>query len=163
MQDFDTMLIRPATILRHGKYCGLFGFALLAVAACSPTIATHGNLPDPELVAEIKPGQFSRAEVRELLGTPSATATFEKEVWYYISQRIETRAFFKPTTLDRKVLAVRFDESGKVRTIENVDLSKARAVDPVGRVTPTKGKELTLLQQLVGNIGRFSGREESEP
>jgi len=30
----------------------------------------------------------------------------------------------------------------------------------VNRKTPTKGKELTVIQQLIGNVGRFSSIEE---
>ena len=35
-------------------------------------------------------------------------------------------------------------------------LADSRDIDPVGRITPTEGRDLTLLQQLFGNIGRFS-------
>ena len=33
-----------------------------------------------------------------------------------------------------------------------------------GVITPTAGKELTILEQLLGNVGRFSGpRQETNP
>ena len=36
-------------------------------------------------------------------------------------------------------------------------MEDAQDVDPVDRETPTEGRDLTLLQQLFGNIGKFSG------
>ena len=29
----------------------------------------------------------------------------------------------------------------------------------VSRITPTAGKELTILEQIMGNVGRFSGAD----
>ena len=128
-----------------------------AIAACSPEKDLHGMLPDKELIAEIKPGQTRQEDVTRILGTPSATATFDKETWYYVGERTETVAFFKPDVLEHKVVVVRFNKDGLVQEIEQVDAMKSgKDVTPVSRETPTKGKELTIIQQLVGNVGRFN-------
>ncbi|MCC7167120.1 MAG: outer membrane protein assembly factor BamE, partial [Rhodospirillales bacterium] len=82
---------------------------LLAAPACSPTIDIRGNLPNPDQLVLVKPGDVSRDDVANMLGTPSSTAVFDDETWYYISMRTETKTFFKPKVLDRKVVAVRFD------------------------------------------------------
>ncbi|BAE51153.1 hypothetical protein amb2349 [Paramagnetospirillum magneticum AMB-1] len=49
-----------------------------------------------------------------------------------------------------------FDRAGTVRAIDNRGLEDGKDVVPAGRETPTAGKELTILQQLMGNVGRFS-------
>jgi outer membrane protein assembly factor BamE (lipoprotein component of BamABCDE complex) len=139
-------------------------FSLLAatasaavLVACTPEKDLHGVLPDKELIAEIKPGQTRQEDVNRILGTPSAVATFDKETWYYIGEKTETVAFFKPDILEHKVLVVRFTKEGVVEDIEQVDAKKnGKSVTPVARETPTKGKELTIIQQLVGNVGRFN-------
>jgi outer membrane protein assembly factor BamE (lipoprotein component of BamABCDE complex) len=128
-----------------------------ALAACTPEKDLHGMLPDKELIAEIKPGQTRQEDVTRILGTPSAMATFDKEIWYYIGEKTETVAFFKPDVLEQKVLVVRFNKDGLVEDVEQVDGKKdGKAVTPVARETPTKGKEMTIIQQLVGNVGRFN-------
>ena len=128
-----------------------------ALAACTPEKDLHGMLPDKELIAEIKPGQTRQEDVTRILGTPSTVATFDKETWYYIGEKTETVAFFKPDILEQKVLVVRFTKDGVVDDVEQVDTKKdGKPVTPVARETPTKGKELTLIQQLVGNVGRFN-------
>jgi outer membrane protein assembly factor BamE (lipoprotein component of BamABCDE complex) len=133
--------------------CALLAFS----AACTPQIDVRGNLPIEEVVEQIKEGRQTREQITELIGTPSTVALFDDETWYYIGERTETVAFFTPTVLERKIIAIRFDKGGKVAAVDRYDLEDARAIEPVSRVTPTKGRELTILQQIVGNVGRFSG------
>lgn len=133
---------------------------IAAVSACAPNVAIRGNLPDPDKLAEIVPGEASRDDVTILLGSPSSVATFGEEVgeeiWYYIAARVETVAFNEPLVIDQQVVAIRFGENGLVTAIDTYDLDDARAVEIVDRVTPTSGKEITILQQLIGNVGRFA-------
>ena len=49
---------------------------------------------------------------------------------------------------------ITFDESGVVAEITSVSLDDARAIEFAEDETPTRGRELTLLEQLFGNIGR---------
>lgn len=131
-----------------------------AAAGCAPRIDNHGFLPDKEVIAEIQPGKSDRRQVTEKLGTPLAVGTFDKEVWYYIGKRTETTAFFNPEVLEHKVLIVSFDKQGVVDKVQQVDATKAQDVDIVSRETPTKGRELTILQQMLGNLGRFNAPPE---
>ena len=45
---------------------------------------------------------------------------------------------------------------------ERLDKNSGRAFQVVDRKTPTRGKELTILEQLLGNVGRFGGVEEDD-
>ena len=66
-------------------------------------------------------------------------------------------AFLDPEILERNVLVVRFDERGIVQRVEHLDKNDGREVQIVDRKTPTRGKELTVIEQLLGNVGRFGG------
>lgn len=125
------------------------------LGACSPIVNNRGNLPEQEIVLEIQPGIHTRADVAAILGTPSTVATFDDRTWYYIGKQTERLAFFEPDTTEQQVLVVQFDDTGTVERIERFDKSMAREVAPVSRKTPTAGKELTFLEQLLGNVGRF--------
>lgn len=129
---------------------------VLAVVACSPRIDSRGNLPDPDKLAEIKPGKHTRNDVAEILGSPSSIGVFDQETWYYISKRTEALAFFKPDVAERQVVIVSFDKKGVVTRVETLGLEQGHAVEPVDRKTPTAGTELTIMQQLLGNMGRFN-------
>ncbi len=140
----------------------LLAFALAAtVAACAKTIDQRGNLPDPIALERLTPGKATRADVIQTLGSPSSVGTFDDEVWYYIAARTERFAFFAPKVIDQEVVAIAFDDKGRVRAIDRYTLKDARKIEPVDRVTPTGGRKLTILQQLVGNLGRFVGKKDS--
>ena len=126
------------------------------LSACTPNIAQRGNLPDPEILSTIQPGTHTRNQVADMLGSPSSIATFGEEVWYYISSQTQTIAFYKPEVLDQKVVAIAFDDAGKVKNVRTYGLEDAQAIEPVARTTPTGGREVTILEQLIGNLGKFS-------
>lgn len=135
---------------------GLVLGAGLMVSACSSQYATRGNLPDPERVTEIIPGEVHARDVAEILGTPSTFSTFGGESWYYISERVEYYAFLEPKILDRHVLQVKFDKEGLVEWVQDNDDQNVRQMEFVDRQTPTAGNEITFFEQIFGNIGRFN-------
>ena len=135
---------------------GVFVLAL-AVSACSARLDSHGNIPDQEIIDSIRIGKSNRAQVSGMLGTPSARATFDQEAWYYVGTRTSKVAFMKKEILERKVLVIRFNKQGIVQQVERLDKQDGRELKVVDRKTPTQGKELTILEQLLGNVGRFGG------
>lgn len=140
----------------------LLGIGSLPLTGCTDA-RVYGNLLDPDVVAEIEPGVQRRQDVIGLLGSPSALSTFEDNTWFYIGQRMEKFAFFKPSLLERRILVVMFDEQGVVQETHNLTQADANDVDPTDRVTPTEGRDLTLLQQLFGNLGRFPTEQFERP
>ena len=137
--------------------------AVLTMGACTPAVDLRGNLPTPEDLAKIQPGKTTRDEVQQILGTPSTVANFGGESWQYISERTETTAFFKPEVKDRKTVSITFDKAGVVKDVAQRGLEDDIAVQSVARETPTAGKELSILEQLVGNIGKFSKDAKGNP
>src|SRR3546814_15717397 len=88
-----------------------------ALAACTPTLTVHGQVPEPEKLEAIEPGVTSRSEVEQALGTPSTRSMFEDDVWYYTSEKTETVAFFHPDLIERKNVAIQLDVGGTVKDI----------------------------------------------
>jgi len=137
----------------------LLSFALLG--ACSPTVNPRGNQPSASQLAEIKVGTTDKVTVTRILGSPSTVASFDSSTWYYISQRTEELAFFKPEVRDPEVIAVVFDQDGVVKDIQKLNKKAPRPIEPVARTTPAPGKELSLIEQIIGNFGRFSTQSAS--
>ncbi len=135
---------------------------VISLTACSGTLETHGHLPHPEIVNSIHIGKSSREQVTAMLGRPSAISTFDNEAWYYIQTRTSKFAFLEPEILERTVLVIRFKKDGVVRQVERLSKNDGHNVQIVKRKTPTPGRELTILEQLVGNIGRFGGGGSGE-
>ena len=131
------------------------GVVVLALSACESRLDTRGNLLDPELVVEITPGEQTRDEVAAILGSPSSITPFGSDTWYYISQRTETFAFLAPKVTERKILVVKFDKDGKVAKVDTVGLEAGQVINQIQRKTMTHGNKMTVIEQLVGNLGRF--------
>ncbi|NQW09301.1 MAG: outer membrane protein assembly factor BamE [Alphaproteobacteria bacterium] len=143
---------RPVSFFR----ATIVGIAFAGLIACSPQLTTHGNMVDPDALAKVEPGRTDQATVLGLMGTPSARGSFGEPTWYYIGQITERQAFYRPKTLDRKVVYIDFDEAGLVKTIGALNLSDGKKIVFVSRETPTAGQRITLIKQLIGNIGRFT-------
>jgi len=135
--------------------------AWLALQGCDSIIDYRGFAPTPGSVEKLEVGTQSREDVIRLIGTPTAVATFNPNVWYYITQTQDTYAFFKPSITEQKVMQLNFDDAGRLKAIKNYDMKDADDITMVSRVTPTAGKELTILEQLMGNVGKFSGPRQS--
>ncbi len=129
--------------------------AVLAISACAPRVAIRGNLPREEKVAKIAIGKQNRDEVAEILGTPSTVGTFDDKVWYYISRKTEKFAFLEEKIVDQQILAIYFGDKNIVQAIHRYNKDDLRQVGMIDRETPTVGKELSILDQLIGNLGRF--------
>ena len=133
----------------------LFGTVLVTatLSACTPMRDVRGYVPDATKVADIKIGEDTKQSVQAKLGTPSSTASFGDPTWYYISIEQERYAFFSPDVTKREILAVQFNETGKVAEVRNYGIEDGQVVALVDRETPSRGKELSFLQQVFGNIG----------
>ncbi len=130
---------------------------LLALTACSPITRTHGNLISDDNLKQINPGVSRQADVAALLGTPSAEGTFDPNEWYYVGQVTEKTAFFAPEVVKRNVVRISFSPvDGTVTKVEHLDQNSGQYVEVVDRTTPTAGHNLGIIEQVIGNVGRFS-------
>lgn len=134
----------------------------LLIAGCTPIIANRGNMLDEERIAQVKPGSSSKNDVFEALGSPSVVSTFDDNTWYYVGQRTAREAFFTPQVTDRKIIAVQFDDTDHVKAVERIGLDQAVNVVPLDKKTPAVGRDITFLEQLLGNIGRPSSKKKKK-
>jgi outer membrane protein assembly factor BamE (lipoprotein component of BamABCDE complex) len=128
----------------------------LALAGCDNIVDQRGFSATPGSVDKIEIGAQSREDIVRLVGSPSAVATFNPNVWYYISQKQETYAFLRPKITEQNVMQLTFNDTGRLQAIKKYDLEDAENITMVSRITPTAGKGLTVLEQIMGNVGRFS-------
>lgn len=132
---------------------------LTALAACSvvETPRTQrGNRVDPDQLKELVVGTSTKADVSSLLGSPTARATFDDNRWLYISETTRVRIGRTPGVLEQNVVAMNFDDAGVLRGIKTVGQDDAKDVSVSSRATPSPGSEASFMQQLLGNIGKFS-------
>lgn len=137
---------------------GLGTAAMLALlaAACNPVRDNHGYSAVNEDQKKVEVGVDTKSTVLARLGTPSTQSAFDQTAWYYISTVQERYAFYMPRTVAREVLMVKFDADGKVASVERFGLDKGRVVAYSDARTPTRGRELGIIEQIFGNIGNTS-------
>ena len=126
------------------------------LAACSPVVEERGYIFDPNDLTKIQPGITSKEQVRSIMGSPSTTSTVDGEAWYYICSKFETTTFYRPKEVDRAVAAFYFEKTDVVQEVAYYGLEDGQIVNFVDRTTPTRGKELTVLGQIFGNLGRYN-------
>jgi outer membrane protein assembly factor BamE (lipoprotein component of BamABCDE complex) len=126
------------------------------LVACGGQIATHGDPIDAVELARVRPGISTRTDVAAALGSPSSVPLFDNNAWYYISNREQTIAFLAPESIERQVVTIRFDDQGVVSSIDKFGLERGREIDVVSRETPSFGQSPTIIQQMLGNLGRFN-------
>jgi outer membrane protein assembly factor BamE (lipoprotein component of BamABCDE complex) len=127
-----------------------------ATAACNPMRDTHGfTAVSPDQLG-VEVGVDTKSTVLARLGTPSTQSAFDQTAWYYITTIQERYAFYTPRTVAREVTVVKFDESGTVSEVERFGMDKGRVISYADQRTPTRGRELGIVEQIFGNIGNTS-------
>ena len=123
---------------------------LLVLAGCQTgEVFNQGYIVDEQALSLVPEGS-SREQVLLALGSPSTTATFDSEVFYYISQkRVRPVAFMQPQLVDQRVLAIYFNGEGRVSQIANYGLENGVVFDFITRTTPTGGQDATFLGQIL--------------
>lgn len=129
--------------------------AAVLASACAPVVGIHGFQVVDVSPADVTPGSDTRETVLNRLGTPSTTSVFEPDtVWYYISQSTQKYTFNIAQVSQRVVTEITFGEDGRVASVRMLDLDDGQAIAMNTRQTPTRGRQLTILEQLLGNVGR---------
>jgi outer membrane protein assembly factor BamE (lipoprotein component of BamABCDE complex) len=135
--------------------CSFAAAATLAIAAagCTPVNSFQGFQNVDHSPTEVKVGDDTRATVQAKLGTPTAVGAFDKDTWFYVSQTSERLGFYHPRVTRRDVTAVVFAKGDdKVAAVDTYTLKDGRVIAYNDRETPTRGREMTVLEQLLGSI-----------
>jgi outer membrane protein assembly factor BamE (lipoprotein component of BamABCDE complex) len=136
----------------------LFAIALaagVALAACAPTRQVSGYQAIDRQPKDVKVGMDTKSTVLDQLGSPSAQSTFDPNTWYYITQITAGISYHKPRVTRRAIVAITFDkESEKVTKVDTYSLKDGKVLAFNDRETPTRGRELSWIEQLLGTVGR---------
>ena len=140
--------------------------AVALTAACAPVIGQNGFQAIDAKPTDIVAGTDTKRTVLARLGTPSTTSTFERDnIWYYISQVTEKYTYNQAQVTQRSVTEITFNEAGQVAEVRTLGLDDGQRLAMNSRETPTRGRQLTILEQLLGNVGRgqLPRTDENQP
>ena len=133
----------------------LFISLLLLTSACSNDLflVHNGNMPAQERVDEIRLGQ-SKQDVMNILGAPSLTTGLSDDHWIYMASTTKKVAFFRPEELDRKVLAISFDND-QISKIEKLSLVDGNKLPIDTDITQTTEQEQGFFRKYFGGVGTY--------
>lgn len=141
------------------RACLALGMSLglgMALGGCRPIYALHGYAPSDEDLALIEVGRDTRDTVAVTIGRPTASGLLGDEAWFYVQSRWKTVGPAASQEIDRQVVAITFDDAGRVANIERFGLERGEIVAISRRVTTTNIRGKGILSQLFGNIGRLN-------
>jgi len=142
---------------RKSAFLAALAATALGAAACAPTVYHQGFQVVDVRPADIKVGTDTRSTVLQKLGSPTTRSTFDKNVWFYMSQLRSQTSFYNPKTVQRDIVAISFDPSTEaVKAVQTFTLKDGRVIAYNTHETPTRGREMTVLEQLIGSIGAGS-------
>lgn len=124
------------------------------LSGCAPTIGRQGFQVQDVAPRDLKVGVDTKASVMEKLGSPSAVGVFDPNTWYYVSQSTERYTYHQARVTSRDVTVMAFDKaSDKLLKLDTLGLKDGRRIAFNTRETPTRGRQLTVLEQLLGSVG----------
>jgi outer membrane protein assembly factor BamE (lipoprotein component of BamABCDE complex) len=112
----------------------------------------HGYVVSPDALEQIPVGS-SKDQVLIALGSPSTTANYGNDVFYYISQtRYRAAQFLPDKIVDQRIVAVYFDKKEQVARVANYGLQDGKVFDFISKTTPTGGADENFLQQVLAGV-----------
>ena len=132
-------------------------FLSSGLSACVETRENQGYVLENHHLDRVQEG-MSKEQVLGVLGSPTLTSNYGQEKWVYLGQRTTRVAFSRPDVIDQEVLELVF-ENDVVSDLQRRGLEDARDIAVSKEITPTEGNEITVLEQLLGNLGRFNPKE----
>lgn len=134
------------------------------LGGCVSVRTSHGYvLERGESQFRIENGVDTKESVLAKYGEPSTKGAFDEDYWYYMASQDSARAFFKPKTKVRQITAVKFAANGVVEDARVLNVEDGYKVRFVSRETPSRGKELSFWEQLLGNVGQLPTAGQGAP
>ncbi len=128
----------------------------LTSACITPISDYHGYTADEIQPVEIQPGTDTRASVLAQLGSPSTESIFNEDTWFYITSTRERVAFMIPKTSARRITAIQFNDEDGVEEVLTYNETDGQVIRYASRETPTRGRELGLMEQIFGTVGNVA-------
>jgi outer membrane protein assembly factor BamE (lipoprotein component of BamABCDE complex) len=116
----------------------------------------RGNHVDADALKELVPGTSTRADVTSLIGSPTIKAPFDDNSWIYIGETTKPVIGGTQAVLNQNVVVLNFNPGGVLSSITKKNGADSMQVSVNQNATPSPGSDASILQQLLGNVGKFS-------
>lgn len=146
---------KTAATFRPARKAVMAALITASLFACAPVVDNRGYVFNENLLPQIQKGITKADTLVDIFGSPSTVSNLNGGAYYYISSKIVTESYRAPEEVERKVLAVYFDAGQKVRDYAVYGLEDGIIIPIVARTTRAQGQELSFIEQIFTNLGRF--------
>ncbi|OUJ04746.1 lipoprotein [Acetobacter malorum] len=149
---------RKKSMTRFSTACGALA-AVFVISGCSvfaPSPIPRGSLIEADDYNQLTPGTSTRADAVDLLGSPTTKGAFDDNTWIYISMTTYMKPLDFPGIDKQQVVVLKFDGAGMLQSLRTLNRKDSRSVAMISKVTPTPGTSINILQQILGNVGRYN-------
>ena len=115
----------------------------------------RGSLVETDALKQLVPGTSTKADATALLGSPTAKGSFDPNTWLYIGQITKPRIGAFQDVEKQSVVVLSFNQAGVLQGITQKNDDDALPAPMIAGATPAPGNDVSFLQQLLGNVGRF--------
>lgn len=137
------------------KICICF-VLLAATSSCKTEIQNHGYIIDESKFSLLREGATAQ-QVKELLGTPSSITKTKEVKWYYMGSKVEVESFYEKNVTEYDSYIITFSDDMKIKEIHHNDVNMLNDnIELAKEKTQTGGNKVTVWQQFLGNLGRYS-------
>lgn len=147
------------------SFLSIFKVSMIAVcilaSGCVKRVHYRGKAPDLEVLSTLKTGQSTKNDVLNSLGSPTFETQYGEKIWFYVSKKVEHKAFLPPEETEKQTIALSFNKSGVLTKIEDLDPDLPDIV-PVKNRTPSAIEERPLVKQIFANFGRIAKTGENK-
>lgn len=156
-------MVLGARMVKTGSLVLAAAAGLLGLSGCVSVRTSHGYvLERGETEIKAQAGVDTKESMLAKYGEPSTKGAFDEDYWYYFAAQDAARAFFKPRTTTRAVVAIKFRDDGFVEEARTLNAEDGFKVHAVNKATPTRGKEITFWEQLLGNVGQLPTTQQGQ-
>ncbi|WP_428375506.1 outer membrane protein assembly factor BamE [Lichenicoccus sp.] len=141
---------------RHLATLALLALPLAGCGLFAPIPTNRGIIIESVDYNKLVPGTTTKADVATLIGSPTTHATFDDNTWIYIGEVTAPVPTALPRVESQEVVVLSFDAGGTLRSRRLLDKADGREIAMASGKTPTPGSETSFMQQLIGNVGRYS-------
>lgn len=140
-------------MIKRIAQAGLVIVTLVSVSGCFTEKGFSGHIVESKDVDLVKVGKSSKADVYDILGSPSSKGSFDRDIWYYVGDYRSQTAFMDPKVRNRQVIAIHFDKNEKVSDVERKTLTDGEKIKVVNSKTRSYGTQKGVLEELFGHVG----------
>ncbi len=146
---------------QKGRNLVVFLTLLVCASGCVKAVEDRGFVIDKADFDKLSKG-MTKDDVRRKVGSPSSISDLGGDIWYYIGVKQEKSAFSSPDIIKKSIVKIAFDDKGNMIEVTTNSETDQREIDFAKDETPTEGNKVGVLEQLLGNVGRFNAPKEAE-